>query len=72
MRTGVVELAEFIRRAKALMTDVERIALVDALSLSPDAGASLGGGLHKLRFARPGAGKSGGYRGGLLLCGQTG
>ena len=29
-------------------------------------GASLGGGLFKKRFARPGAGKRGGYR--VLLC----
>ena len=27
-----------------------------------EAGISLGGGLRKLRFARPGSGKSGGYR----------
>lgn len=58
----VVELPEFLRRAKAIMTEAERNALVDFVAANPDAGASLGGGLRKVRFARPGSGKSGGYR----------
>lgn len=58
----VVELPEFLRRAKAIMTDDERTALVDFVAAYPEAGVSLGGGLCKLRFARPGGGKSGGYR----------
>lgn len=44
------------------MSDDERIALVDFLAANPDAGILLGGGLRKIRFAREGAGKSGGYR----------
>ncbi len=36
--------------------------LVDLLSRNPDVGVSLGAGLRKFRYARPGAGKSGGYR----------
>ena len=62
MRTSVVELAEFIRKAKAIMSDAERMALIDFLSENPEAGISLGGGVRKLRFARSGGGKSGGYR----------
>jgi hypothetical protein len=58
----VVELPEFIRRAKAIMTDDERIALIDTIAAKPEAGISLGGGLRKIRIARPGSGKSGGYR----------
>jgi hypothetical protein len=58
----VVELPEFLRRAKAIMAEDERAALVDFIAANPEAGASLGGGLRKLRFARPGGGKSGGYR----------
>lgn len=58
----VVELPEFLRRAKAIMSDHERIALVDFLAANPDAGILLGGGLRKVRFAREGGGKSGGYR----------
>ena len=58
----VVELPEFLRRAKAIMTEEERTALVDFIAANPESGLSLGGGLRKVRFARPGAGKSGGYR----------
>lgn len=58
----VVEMPEFLRRAKAIMTEDERAALVDSLAANPEAGVSLGGGLRKVRVARPGAGKSGGYR----------
>ncbi|MBP6362945.1 MAG: type II toxin-antitoxin system RelE/ParE family toxin [Novosphingobium sp.] len=58
----VVELPEFLRRAKAIMTDEDRAALVDFMAANPEAGIALGGGLRKLRFARPGGGKSGGYR----------
>lgn len=62
MLTTVVELDEFLRQAKGVMTDAERAELVTYLAANPEAGVSLGGGLRKLRFARPGAGKSGGYR----------
>jgi hypothetical protein len=58
----VVELPEFLRRAKAIMSDEERSALVDFVAANPDAGISLGGGLRKIRFAREGGGKSGGFR----------
>jgi hypothetical protein len=58
----VVELPEFIRRASAVMSEAERLALVDFVAANPEAGVSLGGGLRKLRFAREGGGKSGGFR----------
>lgn len=58
----VVELPEFLRRAKAIMPDDERAALVDYVAANPEAGVSLGGGLRKVRIAREGGGKSGGYR----------
>jgi hypothetical protein len=58
----VVELPEFLRRAKAILTEDERAALVDYVAANPEAGVSLGGGLRKLRVARDGSGKSGGYR----------
>ena len=44
------------------MSEDERGALVDFIAANPHAGVSLGGGLRKVRFARPGGGKSGGYR----------
>lgn len=62
MRETVVEMPEFQRRAKAVMTDAEREELIDFLSANPVAGVSLGGGLRKVRFARQGGGKSGGFR----------
>ena len=58
----VVELPEFLRRAKVIMSDEERASLVDFIAANPEAGVSLGGGLRKVRFGRQGAGKSGGYR----------
>ena len=58
----VVELPEFLRRAKGIMTDEERSALVDYVAANPEAGVALGGGLRKVRIPREGGGKSGGYR----------
>lgn len=62
MLTTVVELPEFLRQAKAVMTEAERKDLVDYLAANPEAGVALGGGLRKVRFARGGGGKSGGFR----------
>jgi len=62
MRESVVETAEFIRLSQALLTEAERFALIDFVSRNPEAGVPLGAGIWKFRFARPGGGKSGGYR----------
>lgn len=63
MMCSVVETPEFIRRAAAtgIAPDL-RVDLVNRLALDPRAGVALGGGLWKLRLARPGAGRSGGWR----------
>ena len=58
----VVELESFLKRARAIMSDEERLGIVSFLAANPDAGVSLGGGLRKVRVAREGGGKSGGYR----------
>lgn len=58
----VVELPEFQRRAKAVMTDGERHAAITWIAANPEAGISLGGGLRKVRIPREGSGKSGGFR----------
>lgn len=58
----VVETPEFQRRARSLMSEEERLALVDFVARNPSTGVSLGGGVRKFRFAREGSGKSGGYR----------
>jgi len=58
----VVELESFLKRARAIMSDDERNGIVSFLAANPEAGVSLGGGLRKVRIAREGMGKSGGYR----------
>ncbi len=58
----VVELDSFLRRAKAIMSDEERMDIVVYLAANPESGVSLGGGLRKVRVPRAGGGKSGGYR----------
>jgi len=58
----VVELPEFARRAKSIMSETERDELIAFVAANPEAGTSLGSGLRKLRFARSGGGKSGGFR----------
>jgi len=50
------------------MSDEDRSALVDYIAANPEAGVSLGGGLRKVRVARRGGGKSGGYRT-IYVCG---
>jgi hypothetical protein len=47
--------------AKEGIQDSELKNMVNLLEAG-QAGTSLGGGVYKLRFARPGEGKSGGYR----------
>ena len=61
----VIETAEFIRRAKACdVTEDERAEMVNFIAAHPQAGNEIKGtgGARKVRFARPGGGKSGGYR----------
>lgn len=58
----VVELAGFVKQARAIMSDDERSALVVYVAANPESGVPLGGGLRKLRIAREGGGKSGGCR----------
>jgi len=58
----VVELESFLKRARAIMSDDERVSIVAFLAANPEAGSSLGGGLRKVRVAREGGGKSVGYR----------
>jgi hypothetical protein len=57
-----VELPEFQRHAKAIMSDDERMSLIGYIAANPEAGVSLGGGLCKVRIPREGGGKSDGCR----------
>jgi len=60
----VVELPEFVRRAKKLLHDTERERLIHYLAANPTAGVLLEGtgGIRKLRWKREGMGKRGGVR----------
>jgi len=61
----VVETSEFLRRAKECgVSDAERAEIVDCIAANPMAGDEISGtgGARKVRFARRGQGKSGGYR----------
>jgi len=61
----VVETPEYLATAKrAGMTDAEREAAVNFIAANPDAGEIIPGtgGCRKVRIAKEGKGKSGGYR----------
>lgn len=60
----VIETPTFLRSAKSLLTDEERIELVSYLAEYPEKGTIMPdtGGVRKLRWARKGEGKSGGFR----------
>ena len=58
----IVELPEFQKRARSIMSGEEREHIVLFLAANPEAGLSLGGGLRKVRVPRSGGGKSGGFR----------
>jgi len=62
---AVVETNEYLRRARQCgISDEEREEIVDFIAGQPTAGDEISGtgGARKVRFARPGQGKSGGYR----------
>jgi len=58
---AVAETSIFTRRAEALLTRDDRMALINTLATSPQAGDLVPGmgGIRKLRFAPAGRGKSG-------------
>lgn len=60
----VIEMPEYLSRARRLLSDDERVAIVDSLAANPTAGDLIvgGGGARKLRWAAKGKGKSGGVR----------
>jgi len=60
----VVELPEFIRRAKKLLNDNERQEVINYLAAHPKTGVMMRGtgGIRKIRWKREGMGKSGGVR----------
>lgn len=61
---SVAETSIFTRRADALLSQAERVELIDALASNPQAGDVIPGmgGIRKMRFAAGGQGKRGGFR----------
>ncbi len=62
---AVVETNEYLRRARQCgISDDEREEIINFIAVNPLAGDEISGtgGARKVRFARPGRGKSGGYR----------
>lgn len=62
---AIIETNEYLRRAKQCgISDEEREEIVDFIAENPVAGDEISGtgGARKVRFARQGKGKSGGYR----------
>ena len=45
----VAETPEFQRRARSLMSEEERLALIDFVARNPLSGVSIGGGVRKFR-----------------------
>ena len=58
---AVVETTEFLRCVRKLMTEDQRVGLIDFLARHPDRGDIIQGtgGVRKLRWATEGRGKSG-------------
>jgi len=62
--TTVVETPRFIRQAEGLLSEQERLELIEHLARNPKAGVVIPdtGGVRKLRWPVGGKGKSGGAR----------
>ncbi len=60
----VVETARFLKDASGLMPELDRPRLVEFIGANPEAGDVIPetGGVRKVRWALPGAGKRGGAR----------
>jgi hypothetical protein len=60
----IVELPEYLREAERVIGDDEKSGIVDALARKPKSGVLIAGtgGIRKLRWVRPGTGKSSGVR----------
>jgi len=63
MRT-IVELPEFLRRSDRLLSESERLSIINYLASHPASGDRMQGtgGIRKLRWSAQGKGKSGGVR----------
>ena len=73
MRAGlqtVVETPAYLAAAKGVLSNAERADVISIVAGTPKAGVALGGGIRKMRIARPGRGKSSGARVVYLFAGE--
>ena len=66
----VVETPAFLAAAKGILSTAERADVISIVAETPRAGVALGGGIRKMRIARPGRGKSSGARVVFLFAGD--
>ena len=58
----VVETPAYLSAAKGVLSDAERVNVVNIVAENPEAGVSLGGGIRKIRVSSSGRGKRSGAR----------
>ena len=66
----VVETPAYLAAARGVLSDDLRDRVVNLVAENPGVGVPLGGGVRKVRIARPGRGKSGGARMVFLSAGE--
>lgn len=66
----VVETPAYLMAAKEVLSDAERVEVINTVAKNPEAGVALGGGIRKIRIPRQGRGKSGGGRVVFLFAGE--
>ena len=66
----VVETPAYLAAAKGILSNAERADVISIVAETPRAGVALGGGIRKMRIARPGRGKSSGARVVFLFAGE--
>ena len=66
----VVETPAYLTAAKGVLSDAERVEVVNTVAKNPEAGVALGGGMRKMRIPRQGHEKRGGGRVVFLFAGE--